>query len=62
MDNPLGRQNIWYKLAFTEVNQRFEIVDEQFENEKPCSNNNKRRILSLLLNLIKWLFVVLSNL
>lgn len=33
--NPKGPQNLRYQLAFTEVGQRFEIVDERIENEKP---------------------------
>lgn len=33
--NPKGQQNLRYKLAFTEVGQRFEIIDESIENEKP---------------------------
>ncbi len=33
--NPKGPQNLRYRLAFTEVGQRFEIVDERVENEKP---------------------------
>ncbi len=33
--NPKGPQNLRYQLAFTEVGQRFEIVDERVENEKP---------------------------
>jgi predicted ATPase len=34
---PKGPQNLRYHLAFTEVGQRFEIVDERVENEKPAS-------------------------
>jgi predicted ATPase len=33
--NPKGPQNLRYQLAFTEVGQRFEIVDERIEKEKP---------------------------
>ena len=33
--NSKGPQNLRYHLAFTEVGQRFEIVDERVENEKP---------------------------
>lgn len=33
--NPKGTQNLRYQLAFTEVGQRFEIVDERIEKEKP---------------------------
>ncbi|CAM5782843.1 AAA family ATPase [Castellaniella caeni] len=35
LSNPLGKQNLRYTLAFTEVGQRFEIVDERVENEAP---------------------------
>lgn len=35
LDNPKGQQNLRYQLGFTEVSQRFEIVDERIENEKP---------------------------
>jgi predicted ATPase len=35
--NPKGPQNLRYRLSFTEVGQRFEIVDEQIENEKPVN-------------------------
>jgi predicted ATPase len=40
VDNPLGRQNLRYVLSFTAVGQRFEIVDEKVENEKPVDNNH----------------------
>ena len=33
--NPKGPQNLRYTLSFTEVGQRFEIVDERVENESP---------------------------
>ena len=36
---PKGRQNLRYKLSFAEVGQRFEIVDEQIENENPADAN-----------------------
>lgn len=32
---PKGPQSLRYRLSFTEVGQRFEIVDEQVENEYP---------------------------
>lgn len=35
IDNPKGGQSLRYHLAFTEVGQRFEIVDERVENEAP---------------------------
>lgn len=35
IDNPKGPQSLRYILRFTEVGQRFELVDEQIENEKP---------------------------
>ncbi|MBI4740051.1 MAG: AAA family ATPase [Betaproteobacteria bacterium] len=35
--NPKGPQNLRYQLAFTEVGQRFQIIDERVENEKPDS-------------------------
>lgn len=31
--NPHGPQNLRYKLSFAEASQRFEIADEQIENE-----------------------------
>ena len=37
---PKGAQNLRYLLSFTEVGQRFEIVDEKIENEKPQTNNH----------------------
>lgn len=37
LDNPRGPQRLRYCLKFTEVGQRFQIVDEQIENEKPAS-------------------------
>lgn len=33
--NPKWQHNLRYRLSFTEVSQRFEIVDEQIENECP---------------------------
>ena len=35
IDNPKGPQSLRYRLSFTEVGQRFEIVDETVEREKP---------------------------
>ncbi|UZE31138.1 AAA family ATPase [Pseudomonas asplenii] len=32
---PNGPQNLRYRLSFTEAGQRFEMVDERIENEKP---------------------------
>jgi len=40
ISNPKGSQNLRYRLAFTEVGQRFEIVDERIENEKPIDKNH----------------------
>ena len=37
ISNPKGPQNLRYHLAFTEVGQRFEIVDERIENEEPVT-------------------------
>ena len=37
LDNPRGPQRLRYCLKFTEVGQRFQIVDERIENEKPAS-------------------------
>lgn len=36
---PKGPQNLRYKLSFAEVGQRFEIVDEQIENENQVDPN-----------------------
>lgn len=38
--NPLGPQNLRYVLSFTAVSQRFEIVDEKIENEKPVDKKH----------------------
>lgn len=38
--NPKGPQNLRYHLAFTEIGQRFELVDERIENEKPSSQQH----------------------
>ncbi len=35
LDYPIGRVPLRYLLSFTEVGQRFEIVDERVENESP---------------------------
>lgn len=35
IDNPKGQMPLRYVLSFTEVGQRFEIVDERVENEAP---------------------------
>lgn len=39
LSNPKGPQPLRYRLEFTEVGQRFQIVDERIENEHPA---NKR--------------------
>jgi predicted ATPase len=36
VDYPHGSQKLRYSLSFTEVGQRFEIIDEKVENEKPA--------------------------
>lgn len=36
---PKGPQDLRYRLSFTAVGQRFEIVDESIENEKPSAFN-----------------------
>lgn len=38
---PKASQNLRYRLSFTAVGQRFEIVDEQIENEQPDSGHKK---------------------
>ncbi len=35
IENPLAPPKLRYTLSFTEMNQRFEIIDEKIENEKP---------------------------
>lgn len=40
VDYPLGPQSLRYVLSFTAVNQRFEIVDEKIENEKPVDGSH----------------------
>ena len=42
VEYPKKRPNLRYSLSFTEVGQRFEIVDEQIENEKPIDANHPR--------------------
>ena len=43
ISNPKGRP-LRYKLSFTEVGQRFELVDERIENEKPDSTKHPQPI------------------
>ncbi|EQC1013418.1 AAA family ATPase [Pseudomonas aeruginosa] len=40
LSNPKGPQPVRYCLEFTEVGQRFQIVDERIENEKPASKKH----------------------
>lgn len=40
--NPKWTQNMRYVLSFTEVSQRFEIVDEKIENEFPDERQNRK--------------------
>jgi predicted ATPase len=40
VNNSLGPQNLRYILSFTAVSQRFEIVDEKIENEKPVDGSH----------------------
>lgn len=40
-DNPKGPAALRYLLSFTEVAQRFEILDERVENEKPDAGHDK---------------------
>lgn len=40
-ENPKGPSALRYVLSFTEVAQRFEIVDERVENEKPDAGHDK---------------------
>ncbi|WP_038903168.1 MULTISPECIES: AAA family ATPase [Dickeya] len=37
--NPKGPQSLRYQLSFTEVAQRFEMVDERIENEHPAGGH-----------------------
>lgn len=39
VDNPKGVQDLRYALSFTATGQRFEIVDELIENEKPANSS-----------------------
>lgn len=41
VDYPKRPQKLRYTLSFTEVGQRFEIVDEKVENEKPLKDHPK---------------------
>lgn len=41
LNNPVGRQPLRYHLEFTEVGQRFQIVDERIENEVPFRGNDR---------------------
>lgn len=57
LDNPKGPQSLRYQLSFTEVGQRFQIIDERIENEAPIDGkpqpyffyqfNNGRPILNV---------------
>lgn len=40
LSNPKGPQPLRYCLEFTEVGQRFQIVDERIENENPASKKH----------------------
>lgn len=40
-DNPKGPADLRYVLSFTEVAQRFEILDERVENVRPDAGHNK---------------------
>lgn len=42
VSNPKGPQNLRYRLAFTEIGQRFEIADEVVENELPAGPEHPR--------------------
>lgn len=41
LTNPKGKQNLRHYFAFTEVGQRFELVDERIENEKPYNGQSQ---------------------
>ncbi|PTB17374.1 chromosome segregation protein SMC [Trinickia symbiotica] len=41
LDNPIGQADLRYVLSFTEVAQRFEILDERIENERPDAGHHK---------------------
>ncbi len=40
-ENPMGSANLRYLLSFSEVAQRFEIIDERVENESPFPGQNQ---------------------
>ena len=40
-DNPKGPVDLRYVLSFSEVGQRFEILDERVENERPDAGHDK---------------------
>lgn len=42
LKNPKGSQDLRYTLAFTEVGQRFQIVDERIENEEPVNTKHSQ--------------------
>jgi predicted ATPase len=42
IDYPKGAQKLRYRLAFTAVGQRFEIVDERIENEEPVDRKHPK--------------------
>lgn len=41
VEKPQGSQNLRYVLSFTAVNQRFEIIDELIENERPFESHSE---------------------
>lgn len=49
-DNPKGTADLRYVLSFTEVGQRFEILDERVENEKPDVGYDQPRFFYRLQN------------
>ena len=40
--NPKGNQSLRYLLAFTEVGQRFQLVDERIENHQPVDQEHSK--------------------
>ncbi|NLQ16903.1 AAA family ATPase [Marinomonas sp. M1K-6] len=44
-EHPKGQSALRYLLSFTEVSQRFEIIDERIESEEPRSGHHKPYIL-----------------
>ena len=46
-DNPKGPVDLRYVLSFSEVGQRFEILDERIENSEPDNNHSALLLLSL---------------